>query len=300
MRVMKTSNNRSYYDDNAFYTRRKGVLKIRHLLIALAIPAQIVFSDFSYAASRVFYDGFESGTTSAWNQDDSRNRCNVVTSAADGGSVRTGSRMLRCNWNGLVAWNDPASFEALVVNSWSYSREFLIRYWIRVDNNLSGGEGPKYFRIGSNSSGPATSFGALNVDGYQKLGMFNATSNIVTFWGGGSHAADHNWHKVELYIRQGASDGIVRMWEDGVQLVNFTNVNTIQSGGTWNPFHISSNWSGAAGVQANDTTNYVYWDEFEVYSDVSTGTAATGSLADASISTSSTSTITAPSNLTVQ
>lgn len=270
--------------------------QILQLLLGLFILAQILLCDLSYAASRVFYDNFESGTTDAWIQDSYRNRCNVVKSAADGGSVHNGSNMLRCNWNGLVAWNAPEAYESLVLNSWSYSNEFLIRFWIRVDKNLSGGEGPKYFRIGSNTS---TSFGALNVGGYQKLEIYNSNDRIGTYWGEGSKAANHGWHKVELYIKQDAKNGIVRLWEDGVQLVNYTNVNTVESGKTWTPFYISSNWSGAPGVEANDTTNYVYWDDFEVFSDSNTGTSVTGSLSDASVSASQRN-ITTPTNLSIK
>ncbi len=243
----------------------------------------------SSTATRVFFDGSESGNTNLWSQDSYRNKCVSVTSSVDGvAGPHTGSRMIRCNWNGQVAWNDPASYESLILDSWPYASDFLVRFWIRVDTNLSGGEGPKYYRIGSNSSGPTTSFGALNIDGYQKLEFYNANSIIGggAFWGEGSHAADHAWHEVELYIKQSSSGGIVRLWEDGAELVNFTNQNTVQSGGTWNPFYISSNWSGGTGVGADDTTNYVYWDDFEVYSDSSSGTAATGALSDASIQVS--------------
>jgi hypothetical protein len=39
-------------------------------------------------AGRVFFDDFEDGTTDKWEQDDFRNRCQVVTSANLHGSVQ--------------------------------------------------------------------------------------------------------------------------------------------------------------------------------------------------------------------
>src|SRR3989344_4064698 len=234
--------------------------------------------------TRVFYDGWESGNTNLWGQSDFRNKCPVVTSALDGGAVPHGTRMLRCNWNGVVAWNDPASFEALVLNSWNYSTELLVRFWVRTDtSDFNGLSGPKYFRIGTDSTGSTVSFMAMHVGGGQQGGFYNDTGQIGgTFWGGGSDAANGAWHEVELYVKVHASNGAVRLWEDGVMLWEATNTNTILSNG-WTPFFLSSNWSGAEGCCDHDTNNHLYWDDFEIFSDSTSGTAATGNLSDASI-----------------
>ena len=234
--------------------------------------------------TRVFYDGWESGNTNLWGQSDFRNKCPVVTSALDGGAVPHGTRMLRCNWNGVVAWNDPASFEALVLNSWNYSTELLVRFWVRTDtSDFNGLSGPKYFRIGTDSTGSTVSFMAMHVGGGQQGGFYNDTGQIGgTFWGGGSDAANGAWHEVELYVKVHASNGAVRLWEDGVMLWEATNTNTVLGNG-WTPFFISSNWSGPEGCCDHDTNNHLYWDDFEIFSDSTSGTAATGNLSDASI-----------------
>src|SRR5258706_12799771 len=100
----------------------------RHLLLALFALGLFSVASTSVAAGRVFYDGFESGNTNLWEQDDFRNRCQVVTTAADGVvGPFAGSRMLRCNDNGVAAWNDPASFETLMISSVNYSQELFIR-----------------------------------------------------------------------------------------------------------------------------------------------------------------------------
>src|SRR5688572_13125150 len=67
--------------------------------------------------TRVFYDGFEDGTLDAW----SGGTCPVVETAPDGGAPHTGTRMLQCNWDGTVEWNDPAATLAVVLESWDYT-----------------------------------------------------------------------------------------------------------------------------------------------------------------------------------
>src|SRR5262245_4628748 len=56
-----------------------------HLATTLIVLSLLVSANLTHAAGRVFYDGFEDGTTNAWQQDDFRNKCVVVTSALDGG-----------------------------------------------------------------------------------------------------------------------------------------------------------------------------------------------------------------------
>lgn len=288
----------SFYLDNFCNPPTTQKVKRKILRIVVFLCA-VMLATSTQAASRVFYDGFESGTTNAWSQDDYHNKCTVVSVAADGGSPRSGSYMLRCNWNGTVAWNDPKGFEALKLNGWNYTSEFLIRFWIRRDANAKDhpSEGPKYYRIGANGS-----FGAMHFrDGYQKAEFYNSTGGQIgkTFWGSGSKAGNGSWHKVEIYVKNGTSNGVVRLWEDGIKVWEAVNVNTTQTGGSWAQFYISSNWSGAAGCCDHDAINYLYWDDFEIYSD--TGTGAIGSLADASISSStSTPVIGNPSNLKVE
>lgn len=250
----------------------------RMALVAAATLSAIAFSTLANAAGRVFYDGFEDGTTNKWQQDSYRNKCTVITVAADGGAAKSGSRMLKCNWNGVVAWNDPASFETLVLDNYSYASEILFRFWIRPDANAKDhpANGAKILRVGRES------FWALNFrDGLANGSFWSSAAQLGgTFWGG-SNLSDGKWHKLEFYIKQG-TNGAFKYWEDGVLKHSATNINTMPADGKWSPVYISSNWSGADGCCDHDTTNYLYWDEFEIYTD--TGSGATGSLADASIS----------------
>lgn len=254
--------------------------RVRHLVVVargLLLTALVALAPaLAQAAGRVFYDGFESGTTSQWSQDSYRNRCTVVTAATDGGPGPTGTRMLRCNWNGTVQWNDPASYEALVLDSWPYSGEFLVRARVRTDANLYpwANTGPKWFRIGADgesycafTSGPGT-----NCAIYSSGGLLGGT-----YWGDAANPiAGGQWHTFELYIRSHASTGELKLWVDDVLVHSVANANTTPGNGSWNPFYVSSNWSGGAGCCDHDTTNHFYWDEFEVFSDVGAG--GTGSM----------------------
>ena len=51
------------------------------LAIALILLSSLALANLSYAAGRLFYDGFENGTTDAWAVESGRNRCIVVTSS---------------------------------------------------------------------------------------------------------------------------------------------------------------------------------------------------------------------------
>lgn len=255
------------------------------------------FASSAFADGLVFSDDFEDGTTDKWSQDDYRNRCVVVTEAIDGmAGPKNGAKMLRCNWNGVVEWNDPACFETLVLGSWSYSSELLVRYWVRVDKDFDGTGGPKYYRIGAGLQ----SFGGLHAGGGQTFQCYSTGGQIgSTYWGDGSSTADGQWHKVEIYIKESTTDGIVRLWEDGTKLWEMENVNTKEVGGSWAKFWILSNWSGAPGCCDHDAANHMYWDDFQIFSDMGEG--GTGLLSDASITTSSESpaVLESPKNLRV-
>jgi hypothetical protein len=262
----------------------RKAMRLNCLAIALILLSPIAFIDVSYAAGRVFYDGFEDGTASKWANDSDRNRCPVVSLAIDRVvGPRSGSRMLQCNWNGTVVWSQPNVYEALVLPSWSYSSEILIRFWIRTDRDFGGLTGPKFMRIGSDSSGATYSFMGMHVGAGLTADFYTNTGSSIgnTYWGAGSRAANGAWHKIEVYIKHNSTSGVMRLWEDGTLLWQAVNVNTVLN---WRPFHISSNWSGAAGCCDHDASNHIYWDEFEIYSD--TGTGGVGNLSDATITTS--------------
>jgi hypothetical protein len=199
----------------------------------------------------------------------------VVTTAADGGPGPIGTYMARCNWNGAVAWNDPAKFETLTIDTSLYDDELFIRVRIRLDVNHS--VPAKFLRIFYDQGGVYhdlyTSTGPGG-DGLDTGAALNSGS-LPTYWG--SEPGDSTrtnraiWHKIEYYFRQ--STGTIKVWHDGILVKNDTGYNF--EGVKWSPFYIASN------ADDDDTTNYIYFDEFEVYSD--RGTGATGSMSDASI-----------------
>lgn len=279
------------------------VLKCRYLFaIVLILLAQLAIKDdTSYAAGRVFYDSFESGNTSQWLQDDFRNRCPVVTASIDGiVGPYAGSRMLRCNSNPTIAYNDPNSYETLSLGTDSlYNNEVFIRTRVRVDKNMSVQQ--KLLRFFET---PGSLYHDLfDVAGHPQNAFNNAgnttTQTMPTYWGekaGDNTNLTTGWHKVEYYIQQ--STGTVKVWHDGILVRNNVSLNFDNL--KWRRFYITSN--GDAG----DSTNHIYFDEFEIYSDKGTG--ASGLMSDATIiqggsaqgvSTGSTPPP-APQNLTIQ
>lgn len=248
---------------------------------ALVLVMGLIVTVPGFAAGRVFYDGFDSNTNQ-WLQDDYRNRCTVAQTALDGGpGPKGGAGMARCNWNGTLAWNAPDRYLTLRSPAWNYQREFLIRFWVRADQDATDhpANGPKVYRLGSNS--PDSSYSGMNFRTGDENAAFYGTSGQIgsTYWGRSPSIT--SWHKYEIYVRQGTSDGIVKIWRDDTEVKSITGANTSQSSGSWTPFYISSNWSGASGCCDHDANNHLYWDEFEIYSD--SGTGATGSLSDGSI-----------------
>jgi hypothetical protein len=251
------------------------------LLFALLLSVSLLGMKEGYAAGRIFYDGFESGNTNLWSQDDYRNRCTVVTSSADGvAGPFAGTQMARCNSDGTVAWNSPASLENLVLNSFSYTNEFFIRVRERIDNNLdraSDHASPKKLLRIFNWTNLQSTYNDM-YDGVLPNGLANTGiaggTQFSTYWGGA--AGDNTgkstgWHKVEYYIN---TSGTIKVWHDGVLVQNKTGLPT--NNAKWYPFNLISNWS-----DTHDATNYIYFDEFEVFSD--TGSGASGLMSDATI-----------------
>jgi hypothetical protein len=107
----------------------------------------------------------------------------------------------------------------------------------------------------------------------------NGSSGPITY-GDGSPFGDNEWHKVEIYIkhnRDGVPDGIMRIWQDGRQLINAENVISHTPGAKWGQFTFLSNWSQTA----HDNNNHVYFDDIEIFSDLGSG--AIGLMSDATI-----------------
>jgi len=241
-----------------------------------AIPYNVM------AATRVFYDGFESGNTSLWRQVDLRNRCTVVASPGDGGAApQSGSRIAQCNWNGTVEWNDPASYETMAFPSVS-GNELFFRVYIRVSPNMTstgaGGDntGPKLLRF-------------FSLSGYEAyLGMEQVNPGTDPAWVGWIHdtptPGNHQWYmgslsrsawtKLEMYFNRATN--LHRIWINDALIRDVATYDV--SGVTDAPLYLGSNWSGVAGTRVHDAVNHVYWDEMEVYTDSASGTPATGNM----------------------
>ncbi len=255
-------------------------MRIIAFLLMLLVPPSVD------AAGRVFYDGFEDGTTNAWVADGSRNKCTVVTSALDAGlGPYAGTKMAQCNWNGEVSFSDPESYLTLKLTSWSYTEEMFVRFRVRYDADVDQVNGGKAMRLedgnngmywGVDMSSPTDDFTAYweFIDGVQSPGSY-------VYWGNGENMGNGQWHKVEIYIlARTNTTGALRIWVDDTLVKELTGIKTTGSGQHWYPMYVMSNWSSNPGWE-HDANNHVYWDEMEIYSD--TGTGGTGTMSDASI-----------------
>lgn len=242
------------------------------------------------AAGRVFYDGFEDGTTNAWAPGSSSGyyaKCDVVTSALDAGvGPASGTHMARCNWDGTQGTYGHRSQE-MIKSGWS-GDEFLIRWKVRYDSDIDHSIGSKLFRAPG-----AVSFSANQFENYPDANLLttiyksNAQQIGATNWGCGSNFLDGQWHEIEIYFLKsgaGQNNGVARIWTDGSFCWEETGVNTDDPQGSsyWNDFHLMSNWSNNYPAWPyHDANNHAYWDEFEIYSN--TGSGGTGSMSAGTI-----------------
>jgi hypothetical protein len=253
-------------------------------VVALSVPAA------ASAAGRVFYDGFESGeTVTKWGTVGSGNNCKAVKTSVDGVAPYAGSYHAECNWNGVVSWNDPLTFSALELKSWNYRREFFIRMWVRYASDVDKVAGAKLLRLypGDDSFYLGAQMERTGGPLFIYFESMGGKSGPVSY-GDGTVFGDGKWRKLEIYIKEntpGASDGVVRVWRDGVMQVEGVNVVSVTAGQKWSNLNLMSNWSSNPGWE-HDANNHVYWDNVEVFTD--TGSGATGSMADASIRDSGT------------
>jgi hypothetical protein len=240
--------------------------------------------------SRVFSDGFEDGTTAKWS--DGGSPCPVVSVAPDGGGPAEGDRMLQCNWDGTVAWNDPAATLGLELASWPYDREFLLRFRIRNDQDLDHAPGAKWMRLGF--GGPEEiDVGAFN-ESWPAAGLWFyplGPGQFPVYWGNApeSTVGDNEWHRLAIFSKNDDSgnDGVLRVWVDGTLIYEIANgacfrkgnfpesepcqADTHARGATRWPFSLMSNWSTSAPDWAHDADNHVLWDDIEIYSDATDG-----------------------------
>jgi hypothetical protein len=186
--------------------------------------------------------------------------------------------MARCSWNGTVAWNDPAAYETLAISSVNYKDEIFYRVRLRTDSNFDrpgfNSVPAKILRIFTTSPSYNDMNEVIYDDGSLISQCVAGGAQCQTYWGssGDQTANPSSWHTVEWYFN--AANGTIRVWHDG-KLVR-DNTGLVFNGARWYPFFLGSNFSAP-----HDATNYVYFDNIEIFSDMSTG--ATGSMADATI-----------------
>lgn len=265
--------------------------------ITLAFSLISIFAcltDTAQAAGRVFYDGWESGNTNLWATDVPNQKCVAVTTAADGlAGTHSGGYMVRCNWESDGNDAGVGTQTAMVINDIApYTNEVLYRFWIRRDASLNGGTGPKIARFGNHDTFLDLSVDNNPTDGAITGAFFNHTQAngsgwIGTYWGDISHAGDRGWHKIEVYVYEHPTNGIIRLWEDDILQKEFVNTNTNTAddfysyAASWTTFLMGSNWSASPPCCSHDAINYLYWDDFEIYTD--TGTGGTGSMSAGTI-----------------
>jgi hypothetical protein len=256
----------------------------------------------AHAAGRVFHDDFESGDTVAkWGTVGSGNNCKAVRSSVDGVAPHGGAYHAECNWNGTLSWQNPLRYSALELKSWDYRREFFIRLWVRYSADVDKVGGNKLLRLypGNDSFYVA---GQMERPGGPLFIYFESMAgrNGPISYGDGTVFGDGKWRKLEIYIKDnnsGASDGIVRVWRDGVLQVEGVNVVSVTPGQKWSNLNLMSNWSSNPGWE-HDASNHVYWDNVEVFTD--TGSGATGNMSDATIRVSGTAAPQPPQALSVR
>lgn len=241
-------------------------------------------------ATRVFHDNFEDGTTDKWSFPGTYDHAVVVASAHDSGSPHAGTKMLECNWNGTVAWNDPKSYTYVYLDTWDYTTEFLIRLWYRYDADVDHVLGAKLLRLGVGGSGGDAQmfYCSAQMESWPSAPMFlyfesvAGTPGPITYSAG--DAGDGEWHKLEIYIKNSTgTDGVLKVWHDGSLRINSSGIKTINTGVPWENLTFVSNWS----QNEKDATNHTYFDDIEIFSDSTNGDACTGSLSDASVAVSS-------------
>ncbi len=261
---------------------------LKGLLVALLAVAGTATAHPSYAAGLMFIDGFESGATDAWHADGARDKCVVVSSAHDGGAPHAGNNMLECNWNVVVDWKAHNWFSTVILSqsAWNYTREFLIRLWVRFDADVDHVNGDKILRLYPHDDLESFFVAAQMDQNHGPIFVYwekiNGKDGPVS-WGKGTKLGDTEWHKLEIYMKHntpGQTDGVTRVWIDDKLTQESVNIQTVADGRKWGPLILTSNWSSNPGWE-HDASNHIYWDDVEIYTDLGSG--GQGSMSDASI-----------------
>lgn len=250
------------------------------MILRVVLIGVLLVPTISNAAGRVFFDGSEAGNTNLWNQDGSRPKCTSVTTAADGlQGPYAGSRMIRCADNGSTG-----VWETLASPTFSMTNEVLYRYRLRPDSNhdSTSGSTHKIGRIFYWTGDTNTFVDVFSM--FAAVGSGNGMYNDMIidgnrqggslYWGdavGDDTANPADWHTIMYYINK--STGVSKVWHDGILVRNHTAGAVAGEVGENGDFYITSNWE-----DSHDATNYVYFDDVEIFTDAGTG--GTGTMSD--------------------
>ncbi len=119
----------------------------------VVLASCLMFASTSAAATRVFYDGFESGSFGpSWTFGGTYCPATIVSSSKDGVGPHSGTKMVEGNWDGTVPWTNacplPSPNTYATLSSWDYTSEFLLRFWARYDTDVDHVIGNKLMRMG--------------------------------------------------------------------------------------------------------------------------------------------------------
>lgn len=274
----------------------------------------MAFMDVSYAAGRVFYDGFESGSYAAGWQTDPPNAVPVVVTASVDGVAGpyAGTHMLKMNFNATGS-NLFTTIKLLPIAN--YTDEVFIRVHYRLDRNIVLDENNvfkllRFFQASGSLYHDMFDVAGHNQASFTNAGNANINTLMPTYWGGASGDNTNQcctlhtytlgsgtitntfWHVTEYYVKM--STGQFKVWHDGIQVRNDSGLDF--QGVKWTDFYLGSN-----GVTGGNATNTWYVDEFEVYTDQGTG--GSGLMSDATITgggSGDTTPPAAPVNLRIQ
>jgi hypothetical protein len=258
-------------------------------LVLLAVPAE--------AQRRLVNDTVESGTHhSVWRGTD---KCVVVTSSLDGSPVITGTYQYRCNWDGVDPDPVRAPFghshteQFFLDGDLAWTSEYFFRFRYRHDTNVDVAEGSKFFRPSYGSAGAWVVACEFQGGDSGTWVWFEGLISVSYFSPGNSQGnptvvcGDHVEHELEYYVYKHATNGVIKFWQDGVLHRTWT-------GDTSNiilTINMLSNWSLNPGWD-HDALNSVYVDDFEIYTDATSGgESATGSMADGTVTVGGAATV---------
>lgn len=242
----------------------------------------------SGAYRRMMQDTSESGThNSIWRTsgDPLYPRCEIVTSSRDGQPVITGTYQQRCNWNGVDAgapFGHSHTEQWFAEGDFAWTNEYLVRFRWRNDDNVDHNIGSKMLRPSYPSGGAWVVSCEYENGNTANWVWFEGLISVAYFSPGNSQGnptvvcGDHIEHDLAYYVYKHASAGIIKFWHDG-------DLKRTWTGDTSNielSLYVVSNWSLNPGWDHDDLNN-VYVDDWEVYTDATSGgTPASGNLSD--------------------